>query len=149
MDVFMQRAIDLAIDNVSNGGQPFGAVLVKDGAIISEGVNELHKHFDISGHAELIAIRKAQQQLKTHNLSGYIMYASGHPCPMCLAAIYFSGIKEVYYSASLEDAEKVGLTVAKSIYEDLTLPNAQRKIVMKQIPLEELGKDPMKLWKDQ
>src|SRR5699024_3508910 len=71
MDPFMKRAVQLAIDNVDEGGQPFGAVLVKDGKIVAEGVNELHTTYDISGHAELIAIRKAQADKETHDLSDY------------------------------------------------------------------------------
>src|SRR5690625_2316196 len=104
MDKFMERAVELALENVKAGGEPFGAVLVKNGTIVSEGVNKLHKQFDISGHAELIAIRNAQQQEQTLDLAGYTMYASGEPCPMCLSAMYFSGITDVYYCQSVADA---------------------------------------------
>src|SRR5699024_11295513 len=62
MDQFMKRAVQLAAENVRDGGEPFGAVLVKDGRIVTEGVNELHKKYDISGHAELVAIRKARSE---------------------------------------------------------------------------------------
>src|SRR5690625_1819950 len=96
LDKFMKRAVDLAIQNVQEGGEPFGAVLVKDGKVVAEGVNELHKKYDISGHAELVAIRKAQAEKQTHDLTGYTMYASGEPCPMCLTSMYFSGIKDAY-----------------------------------------------------
>src|SRR5699024_4347609 len=108
VDRFMKRAVELAVQNVKEGGVPFGAVLVKDGEIVSEGVNELHKHYDISGHAELLAIRKAQEKLKTHDLSGFTMYASGEPCPMCLTSMYMSGIETCYYAASVDDAAEVG-----------------------------------------
>jgi len=93
MDQFMQRAVELAIGNVQEGGQPFGAVLVRDNSIVSEGVNELHKKFDVSGHAELLAIRRAQEKLQVLDLSDSIMYASGEPCAMCLSAMYFVGSK--------------------------------------------------------
>src|SRR5690625_6870776 len=93
----MKRAVELSIQNVREGGGPFGAVLVKEDTIISEGVNELHKTYDVSGHAEMIAIRKAQSALQTHDLSEYTMYASGEPCPMCLTTMYLSGIKRGYY----------------------------------------------------
>lgn len=69
MNQFMERALELAEKNVRDGGQPFGAVLVKDGKIVAEGVNELHHTYDISGHAEMLAIRKAQSELQTHDLS--------------------------------------------------------------------------------
>lgn len=143
----MKRAVRIALDNVQEGGGPFGAVLVKDGEIVSEGVNELHKNFDVSGHAELIAIRKAQSLLQTDDLSGYTMYASGEPCPMCLTSMYFVGITDAYYCASIEDAEKVGLGASKVIYNDLMKPNAERTLAMKHIPLEEDQENPMKVWK--
>lgn len=144
----MERAVTLALQNVEEGGQPFGAVLVKDNKIIAEGVNELHKTYDISGHAELIAIRKAQSELQTHDLSGYVMYASGEPCPMCLTSMYFSGIKEAYYCASIEDAIQVGLGLSKKIYEDLKKPRNERHLVMRQIQLEKGLDDPMIVWKE-
>ena len=142
----MRRAVALALENVEKGGDPFGAVLVKDGEIISEGVNELHKHYDISGHAELLAIRRAQQTLQTLDLSGHVMYASGEPCPMCLTAMYMSGIKEGYYCASIEDAAKVGLGKSKRIYEDLAKPRSERTLRIKQMPLEQDQEDPMEKW---
>lgn len=146
MNLFLKRAIELALQNVREGGQPFGAVLVKDDQVISEGVNEMHKKFDVSGHAELLAIRKAQEKLQRIDLSGYTMYASGHPCAMCLTAMYFSGITDVYYTASLEDCEKQGLKISGEIYDDLKKDNKDRKVVMKHIPIENHMEDPMKLW---
>jgi len=147
MNEYMKRAVQLALDNVKEGGQPFGAVLVKDDKIIAEGVNELHKTYDISGHAELIAIRKAQAKLQTHDLSGYVMYASGEPCPMCLTSMYFSRIKEVYYCASIDDAQHVGLGMSKEIYEDLKKPREERKLKTEQIKLGRGMEDPMTKWK--
>jgi|SRR5690625_563421 len=146
MDQYMKRAVQLAIRNVQQGGGPFGAVLVKDGEIIAEGVNELHKKYDVSAHAELIAIRKAQEKLKTHDLSGYTMYASGEPCPMCLTSMYYAGITDVYYCASIEDAAEAGIGASKVIYNDLTKPNEERTLVMKQMPLEQGQENPMKMW---
>lgn len=146
MSQFMERAIQLALDNVRAGGEPFGAVLVKDSTIVSEGVNELHKYYDVSGHAELIAIRKAQQEKQTHDLSGYTMYASGEPCPMCLSAMYFAGITDVYYCQSVADAVEVGLDLSKVIYDDLKKLNTQRQVVKKQIRLREGQTNPMKEW---
>src|SRR5690625_1210561 len=131
MDQFMQRAVQLAIENVKEGGGPFGAVLVKDGKIVAEGVNELHKKYDVSGHAELLAIRRAQEKLQTNDLSGYVMYASGEPCPMCLSAMYMAGIKEGYYCASIEDAAEVGISGSVNIYEDLKKNRAERSLKMK------------------
>lgn len=147
MDKFMKRAVELAAKNVKEGGQPFGAVLVKDDAIITEGVNELHKTFDISGHAELLAIRRAQEQLRTNDLSGFTMYASGEPCAMCLTAMYFSGIERVYYCASVEDASDAGLGKSKAIYEELKKEKSERILSITQMPMEEDQENPMELWK--
>lgn len=149
MDNFMKRAVELTLQNVAEGGQPFGAVLVKNNTIVSEGVNELHKKFDISGHAELLAIRRAQEQFQTNDLSGCVVYASGEPCAMCLTAMYFSGIEKVYYCASVEDAAEVGLGKSKSIYEDLKKSRSERTLQIIQMPLEEGLESPMELWKKQ
>lgn len=148
MDQFMKRAVQLAVQNVHEGGDPFGAVLVKDGEIVSEGVNELHKKYDISGHAELLAIRRAQEKLQTHDLSGFVMYASGEPCPMCLTSMYMSGIKKGYYCASIEDAAEVGLGGSQIIYEDLTKSREGRQLRMEHMPLEVDQDNPMTLWKE-
>lgn len=148
MDQYMKKAIQLAVDNVEQGGQPFGAVLVKDNEIIGEGVNELHIKYDISGHAELLAIRRAQEKLQTLDLSDCIMYASGEPCAMCLTAMYFAGIKTVYYSASIDDAEKVGLGKSKMIYEDLQKDRTERQISIKLMQRDDSVQDPMKLWQE-
>lgn len=146
MNPFMKRAVELAQDNVREGGQPFGAVLVKDDVIVAEGVNELHRTYDISGHAELIAIRKAQRDLETHDLSGFTMYASGCPCPMCLTSMYLSGLEDIYYCASIEETAEAGLGASEGIYADLSQPNEARRIVMKQMPLTEGIENPMKMW---
>jgi guanine deaminase len=148
MDTFMERAIKLAVHNVQEGGQPFGAVLVKDNQIISEGVNELHKKFDVSGHAELLAIRRAQEQLKTDDLSGFTMYASGEPCAMCLTAMYFVGISKVLYCQSVDDAASVGLSKSKFIYAELKKSNDERILDIHRIPLNKDQQNPMKLWKE-
>lgn len=142
----MRRAVELAANNVREGGGPFGAVLVKNNDIVAEGVNELHMHYDVSGHAELIAIRKAQSLLQTHDLTGFTMYASGEPCPMCLTSMYYVGITDVYYCASIEDATEVGIGASKMIYNDFKKPNEERSLVMKQMPLEENQENPMKMW---
>ena len=149
MDKFMKRAVKLAVENVQDGGQPFGAVLVKNDRIISEGVNELHKTFDISGHAELLAIRRAQEQWQTNNLSGCVVYASGEPCPMCLTAMYFAGIEKVYYCASIEDAADAGLGMSKMIYENLKKVKSERTLSMTRMPLEEGQENPLEFWKKQ
>jgi len=147
MNSFMKRAVELAADNVREGGQPFGAVLVKDDEIIAEGVNELHIKYDVSGHAELLAIRRAQEALQTNELKGFTMYASGCPCPMCLTSMYYAGIEDIYYCASVEETKNAGLGAADVIYHDLAQPNEERQIVMKEMPLEAGMDNPMTMWK--
>lgn len=146
MDRFMRRALELARNNVLEGGQPFGAVLVKDGEVIAEGVNELHLTHDVSGHAELLAVRRAQAKLQTADLRGAVMYASGEPCAMCLAAMYFAGIEEIRYCQSVEDAAAAGLGKSGFIYEELRKPKAARAVKMERIPLAPGETDPMRLW---
>ncbi|WP_174615628.1 nucleoside deaminase [Virgibacillus ihumii] len=148
MDKFMQRAVELAAKNVQDGGQPFGAVLVKNNKLVTEGVNELHKHFDVSGHAEMLAIRRAQKKMHTPVLQGYTMYASGEPCPMCLTAMQFAGITEVYYCATVDDAQDAGLGKSKEIYEDLKKPNEERTFKLIHMPLEDRQDNPMKMWQE-
>lgn len=149
MGKFMERAVELAIENVREGGQPFGAVLVKNNHVVGEGANELHKRHDVSGHAELLAIRRAQAQLQVSDLSGSIMYASGEPCPMCLAAMYFAGIEKIYYCTSVEEADEVGLGKSKVIYNELKVPKEERTPSITQMPLKEGQINPMKFWQEQ
>ena len=92
-----------------NIGGPFGAVIVdKNNKIIAVASNTVLGCNDPTAHAEINAIRKAGQVLKTHDLTGCKLYATGYPCPMCLSAIIWSNIKEVYYGTNLDEAEKIG-----------------------------------------
>ena len=81
----MQRAINLSIENVGNGGGPFGAVIVKDGEIVAEGVNRVTANNDPTAHAEVCAIRAACQHVGSFKLDGCEIYTSCEPCPMCLS----------------------------------------------------------------
>ncbi|MBP3635727.1 MAG: nucleoside deaminase [Bacilli bacterium] len=94
-------------NNYKDGG-PFGAVIVKNGKIISKGHNTVIKSKDSTAHAEINVIREASQILGTHDLSGCILYTSAEPCPMCLSAIIWANIKEVYYANTKEDAGNIG-----------------------------------------
>ncbi|RKD25881.1 tRNA-specific adenosine deaminase [Ammoniphilus oxalaticus] len=148
MNSFMKRAVELAIENVRAGGQPFGAVLVKGNEIVAEGVNEIHQKFDVSGHAELLAVRRAQERFQTNDLSDFVMYASGEPCPMCFAAMSFAGIDQVYYCNAVEEAVAVGLGKSKEIYEDFGKAKDERTPPMRRMPLEAGQLDPMKVWQE-
>ncbi|GEN53548.1 nucleoside deaminase [Halobacillus faecis] len=143
MNPFSERALQLALENVNDGGHPFGAVLVCNGEIIAEGVNELHLHPDVSAHAEMVAIKKAQQARGSIDLSDCTMYASGEPCAMCLTAMYFSNLKKVIYSQSVEEASRVGLTLSEKVYQDLQKTQNQREITMIHEPIENSELDAM------
>lgn len=130
MNEFMERALEIAAKNGREGGQPFGAVLEKDGKIIAEGINELHKKYDLTLHAEMVAIRNAQEKLQTNNLSGLVMYASGEPCPLCWTTMYIGGITKAYYCATNEDSVNAGLPDSEKIYTELTKSKEKRSIKM-------------------
>jgi guanine deaminase len=118
VETFLRQAIDLAMANVKSGGRPFGAVLVKDGNVIATAVNEMHATGDPTSHAELQAVRAACRTLGALRLDGCIMYASGHPCPMCLAAMYLTGVAQVFCAYSNDAAERYGLSTAH-VYAEL------------------------------
>ena len=106
MNTYMQKANNLALEGMKNKeGGPFGAVIVdKNGNILSQGNNKVLKNNDPTAHAEIVAIRNACKKLNTFDLKDYILYSSCDPCPMCLSAIIWANIKEVYYGCTKEDA---------------------------------------------
>lgn len=118
---YLQQAVALARQNVRAGGRPFGAVLVVDDAVVATGVNRILATGDPSAHAELSAIRQACLALGRTRLDGARIYASGQPCPMCLAAMHLVGISEVYFAYSNAQAEPFGLSTA-GVYAQMTLP---------------------------
>lgn len=136
---FTRRAIELsarAALEYSTGGV-FGAVVVKDGKIISEGMNRVVASHDPTWHAEMEAIRLACITLQTFKLEGCTLYTSAEPCPMCMATCYWAGIEQVFYGASVDDAFKYGNFDDRPIYEQLALPKEKRSIKMAQILRDE------------
>ena len=132
----MARAIQLAIDNVQSGGGPFGAVIVKDGELISEGTNRVTSSNDPTAHAEVLAIREACRKLGVFHLAGCEIYASCEPCPMCLGAIYWARLDRIYFAGVAADAAKIGFDDS-FIYRELTEAPPKRKIPMIQLQREE------------
>ena len=124
---FLRMAIELARDNLRRGGRPFGAVVVKDGEPVAQGVNAILATGDPTSHAELNAIRAASQALGSPDLAGCAVYASGQPCPMCLAAMRMAGIAAVRFAWSNADAEPYGLSTA-AIAADLARPLAEQSM---------------------
>lgn len=143
---YMRRAIALskrASLEYSTGGA-FGAVVVKDGQIVSEGMNRVIASHDPTWHAEMEAIRLACITLHSFKLTGCILYTSAEPCPMCLATSYWAGIDNIFYGATVEDALEYGDFDDSFIYTELTLPVNQRSIKMQGILREEA----VEIWKE-
>lgn len=132
----MREAIALSIENISNGGGPFGAVIVKDGKIVSTGVNMVTANTDPTAHAEINAIRKASRKLGTYDLSGCQIYSSCEPCPMCLGAIYWAHLDKLYYGNTKTDAKNIGFDDS-FIYDEIELKPQNRKILTSQLLPEE------------
>lgn len=125
---FMDRAIEIAVRNVySDRGGPFGAVIVCDGEIIAESGNEVLATNDPTAHAEIEAIRSACRLLESFELRDCTLYTSCEPCPMCLGAIYWSRLAQVYYAGTRKDASEFD---DASIYDEIALDPPQRSIPM-------------------
>jgi guanine deaminase len=134
---FMARAIELSIKNVLKGsGGPFGAVVVKGGEIIAEGVNCVTSTNDPTAHAEIVAIRDACKKLDSFELSRCEIYTSCEPCPMCLGAIYWARPDRVYFGSTAADAANAGFDDS-FIYQEIAQQHAQRKIPMIEMMREE------------
>ena len=134
---FMKQAIRMAEKGMnSNAGGPFGCVIVKDDKIIAEGFNSVTSTNDPTAHAEVIAIRKACQKLKSFQLEDCIIYSSCEPCPMCIGAIYWARPKKVYFACTKKDAAKIDFD-DQFIYDELEKEIDEREIQFVQL-----------LWKD-
>lgn len=141
---FMREAIRLSIENVKNGGGPFGAVIVKDDQIIATGTNRVTANHDPTAHAEVSAIREACRRLDTFDLGGCEIYTSCEPCPMCLGAIYWARISRLVYAASKDDAARAGFDDA-FIYRELALDPAGRSLPSARLLADE-GHEPFERW---
>ena len=124
---FLKHALKIAEKGIDTGHGPFGAVIVKNDRLVAEASNEVVISNDPTAHAEVLAIRRASSFLKTHDLSGCVLYTSCEPCPMCLGAIYWSGIEKVVYSSDRNDAERSGFS-DRLIYDEIILDPGKRKV---------------------
>lgn len=132
----MEYAVKISKENVEKKeGKPFGAVIVKNGEIISEGVNEVIASHDPTAHAELLAISRASRKLGTDDLSDCELYASGEPCPMCLSAIYLANIEKAYFANPAEGNPLAAR--AQYIYKQVGLSNEQRENKLIHMPVED------------
>ena len=124
---FMQQAIDLSIENVANGGGPFGAVIVRDGEVIATGTNRVTANCDPTAHAEVSAIRAACAKVNNFKLTGCTVYTSCEPCPMCLSALYWAGVDRIFYGNTKSDAKAINFDDS-FIYDQIALSGSERAI---------------------
>jgi len=129
-------AIELSIKNIDNGGGPFGAVIVKDGVVVAASGNSVTNDNDPTAHAEVNTIRAAAKKLGTFDLSGCEIYSSCEPCPMCLGAIYWARIDNLYFANTKKDADDIGFS-DKFIYEELEKQYTQRNLKTETMMREE------------
>jgi guanine deaminase len=142
--LFLLRAVKIAGNGIQNGGGPFGAIVSKDGKIISEAYNRVVLTHDPTAHAEILAIRQAASFLKSHELGECTLYSSCEPCPMCLGAIYWAGIKKVVYASDRIDAARAGFS-DNLIYKEILLDPAERKVAF--IRMTDAGeKEVFRIW---
>src|ERR1700677_2766911 len=99
-ELFMQRALALAREARTREEVPVGAVLVRDGAILTEGANEVETRQDATAHAEMLAIAGAQALLKSWRLNGTTLYVTKEPCPMCAGALAHVRVDRIVFGVS-------------------------------------------------
>lgn len=143
----MERAIELSLEGMRAGaGGPFGAVIVKDGKVISEGYNQVLGTNDPTAHAEITAIRKACEVVGSFDLSGCEIYTSCEPCPMCLSAIYWARLDKIFYANSRDDAAAIGFD-DEFLYREVATDLPDRSLPTQRIMSEE-AKSAFEEWDD-
>lgn len=124
---FIGKAIEIAKRNIDEGGGPFGAIITLNEQIVATAGNRVVDNHDPTAHAEVLVIRKASSALGTHILTDCILYSSCEPCPMCLGAIYWSGIRKVVFSADRKDAANSGFN-DEIIYREIQRSPDKRSV---------------------
>lgn len=145
----MKRAVELATENVKNGGGPFGAVIVLADGTVYEGVNRVTDLNDPTAHAEVTAIRNACAGEKTFTLEGKgaVLYSSCEPCPMCLGAALWSRVDRVIFGADRFDAANAGFDDAE-FYRILDTGSAASQISLHP-SVKAMVAQPFKAWEAQ
>jgi tRNA(adenine34) deaminase len=100
--------MQIAIEESKKGDWPYGAVIVKDGAIVVKGFNTATRDQDPTAHAEVNVIRAALRCIPESSLHGYTLYTSSEPCPMCMGAIIWAGVSRVVFGASIQELIEAG-----------------------------------------
>lgn len=145
---FLQLAIDLAAESVKTAkGGPYGAVIVKNGEVIAGSGNCVTSNLDPTAHAEIMAIRLACEKLGDFQLTGCTLYTSCEPCPMCLGAIYWARLEQVFFACNRHDAAAAGFDDS-FIYDEILISPPERKIPMQHLVLDN-EMLPFQLWAQQ
>jgi guanine deaminase len=144
MEDFLQQAIELSKKSVEQGGFPVGAIIVKDGVVISQGFSNGKNNKDATSHAEIEAIRNASQKLDTRDLFGCEIYSSMEPCLMCFSASYWAKIKKIVYAVGKDKLSKQHYEGLYSL-EEINLKN-NRKIEI--VHIEELENNALSVIKN-
>ena len=128
---FLDQAVELALENVADGGGPFGAVLVRDGRVLASGQNRVTRDDDPTAHAEVQAIRAACRELGTFSLEGATLYSSCEPCPMCLASSLWARVARIVYAADRDDAARGGFD-DRAFYDLFATPREEWSVPVQQ-----------------
>ena len=110
---------------------PFGAVVVKDGEVVGKGNNQVVATHDSTAHAEVVALRRAELTLGTHDLTGCEIYTTCYPCPMCLGAIMWARISTVHYGCTSDEAAAIGFD-DREFYQALVHPDKNHLVQLHQ-----------------
>jgi tRNA(Arg) A34 adenosine deaminase TadA len=144
---YLIGSIRAAMENVRRRtNAPFGAVIAQQNKVIAIAVNQVDDLCDPTAHAEMQAVRAAAKALNSTDLSGTTVYASGYPCPMCLTAMYLSGVEKVYYAYSNEDGAPYGLSAERG-YVEIARPLDQREMKLQGLRVRDDGEDLYDAWK--
>ena len=142
---YMLEAVELSRKGISGlEGGPFGCVIVRGDEVVGRGWNKVTSSCDPTAHAEIVAIREACEKLGSHQLTGCEVYTSCEPCPMCLGAIYWARIDQIYYANDKADAAAIGFD-DKFIYDEIACSMENRKLPIVQL-LRDEAQGAFKLW---
>jgi guanine deaminase len=139
---FAQRTVDIARQNVAEGGRPFATVIVRDGQILAESPNRVAQTHDPTAHAEVLATREACTKLATEHLTGTTIYVLAHPCPMCLGALYYCSPDEVVFLTARDVYEPHYVDDRKyfelnNFYDEFAKPWDRRRLPMRYEPRDD------------
>lgn len=143
-ETWLARAVEVASQNVADGGGPFGAVVVRAGVEVAAAGNRVTRDLDPTAHAEVVAIRAACRALNTFSLAGTTLYASCEPCPLCLSAALWARVDRVVFAADRHDAERAGFD-DREFYELLARDRATWPNPVVELRIARAG-EPFEAW---